>query len=119
MSAMSINWFEIPVTDLDRAATFYGAVFQQTLASMEGPGSMRVFMNGEVPFGAVSISAENAASSTGVRIFLDAQGDLDGMLARVEKAGGTVALPKTSIGQYGFIAHIVDLDGNTVGLHSV
>ncbi len=42
-----------------------------------------------------------------------------GCLSRAEASGGKVALPKTSIGEYGEIAQIVDPDGNAVGLHSL
>jgi predicted enzyme related to lactoylglutathione lyase len=40
-------------------------------------------------------------------------------LARVPAAGGTVVLPKTEIGPHGFIAHILDTEGNRIGLHSL
>jgi predicted enzyme related to lactoylglutathione lyase len=38
--------------------------------------------------------------------------------ARIEKAGGKLIRPKTSIGEFGFIALFSDLDNNTIGLHS-
>jgi len=36
---------------------------------------------------------------------------------RVVTAGGKIHTPKMSIGQYGFMALIVDTEGNTIGLH--
>ena len=36
----------------------------------------------------------------------------------MEKAGGKVMMPKTDIGPPGFIAVMVDTEGNSVGLHS-
>jgi predicted enzyme related to lactoylglutathione lyase len=39
-------------------------------------------------------------------------------LARVEKAGGKSVMPKTSIGEYGFIGGFVDTEGNRLYLHS-
>ena len=45
--------------------------------------------------------------------------DLSVALSKVEMAGGKIVLPKTSIGHNGFMAHIVDTEGNKVGLHSM
>ncbi len=42
------------------------------------------------------------------------------MLARVEKAGGSVLEPKTDIGDgMGFFAIFLDTEGNKVGFHSM
>ena len=41
------------------------------------------------------------------------------MLDRVEGAGGKVVMPKTSIGENGFMALFLDTEGNKVGLHSM
>jgi hypothetical protein len=45
--------------------------------------------------------------------------DLAEPLSKVEKAGGKILLPKTSIGQNGFMAHFIDSEGNKVALHSM
>lgn len=37
---------------------------------------------------------------------------------RVENAGGKIIRPKMSIGEFGFIALVMDTEGNTIGLHS-
>ena len=37
----------------------------------------------------------------------------------VEDAGGKIVLPKTSIGPNGFMAHIIDTEGNKIALHSM
>jgi uncharacterized protein len=39
--------------------------------------------------------------------------------SRVEAAGGKLFKPKIAIGQYGFIALMMDTEGNMVGLHSI
>jgi predicted enzyme related to lactoylglutathione lyase len=38
---------------------------------------------------------------------------------RVEAAGGKVHTPKMAIGEYGFIAHAYDTEGNMIGFHSM
>jgi predicted enzyme related to lactoylglutathione lyase len=45
--------------------------------------------------------------------------DIDPVLGRVGAAGGKTCVPRTSIGQYGFMAHFQDTEGNRVGLHEV
>ena len=38
---------------------------------------------------------------------------------RVVPAGGKIHKPKFAIGEYGFIALVVDCEGNMIGLHSM
>jgi predicted enzyme related to lactoylglutathione lyase len=40
-------------------------------------------------------------------------------LSRVEAAGGSVVMPKTSIGENGYMAIFLDTEGNRVALHSM
>lgn len=118
MADVQINWFEIPVRDPEAAARFYGAVFRQALMPMEGPdGPLYAFTHGERPVGAVM--RQGTPASRGIDVYLDAQGDLDGMLERVAVAGGTVVMPRTAIGPYGHIAQFTDPDGNRIGLHTM
>jgi predicted enzyme related to lactoylglutathione lyase len=57
--------------------------------------------------------------SGGTLVYLDASPSLDAALARVTLAGGQVALPRQALPPgMGFFAHIVDMDGNRVGLHA-
>jgi len=56
-------------------------------------------------------------SPDGTVVYLDAGAALDDCLRLVEAAGGRVVLPRTDIGDPGFIALVVDTEGNRVGLH--
>ena len=38
---------------------------------------------------------------------------------RAAASGGKIVKNKFSIGQYGFIAHVIDTEGNMIGLHSL
>lgn len=116
---IAINWFEIPVGNLDRASKFYSVVFETELVPMETPGGkIMAFQNGETPVGALSPCDGNAPSSNGAMLYFDADGDIDGTLKRVEAAGGKVIVPNTAIGPYGYMAHFADTEGNRVALHS-
>jgi hypothetical protein len=44
--------------------------------------------------------------------------DLNTMLSRVAAAGGKVVLEKTPVNQQGYVAKLVDTEGNLIGLHS-
>lgn len=116
----SINWFEIPTADLERATKFYNTIFQTELAPMQGPdGTIMTFQKDGMPIGALITCAHNAPSETGSLLYFDAQGDMEGVLGRIEAAGGKVILPKTSIGEHGHIAHFMDTENNRVALHSL
>ncbi len=120
MSAVRVNWFEIPVRDVAKAAAFYGKVLDCSFKELEGPaGPMQAFLDGENMVGCLVQGEHTKPGGQGISLYLDAAGDIDGCLSRAEASGGKVALPKTSIGEYGNIAQIVDPDGNAVGLHSL
>jgi predicted enzyme related to lactoylglutathione lyase len=51
-------------------------------------------------------------------VYLNGGEDLQTALDRVADAGGKIVLPKTVIGQNGFMAHIIESEGNKVGLFS-
>ena len=56
--------------------------------------------------------------ANGTRVYLSCQGIIDEVIGRVEKSGGKIVTPKTKIGDMGWIAMIMDTEGNSVGLHS-
>lgn len=119
----ALNWFEIAVSDLDRAQRFYETVFGINMEAMDFPGmQMRAFpgdgMNGKVG-GALVKSEQHTPSATGAVIYLNANPDLSEALGRVEKAGGQVMVPKTQISpEIGYMAFFMDTEGNAVAMHS-
>lgn len=118
MSDVKINWFEIPVRDLDRAARFYGAVLGTEFADMEGPtGVIKCFQSEGRPIGALVARPDDVPSRGGVVIYFETD-DLEAALARAQASGGKIALPKTAIGPYGFIGRVEDSEGNHMSLHS-
>jgi predicted enzyme related to lactoylglutathione lyase len=56
--------------------------------------------------------------SDGTVVYFSSE-DLANELDRVEDAGGKIIVPKTDIGEFGFFAHIMDTEGNKIGLHSM
>ena len=118
MTQNLVDWFEIPFTKLERATTFYSEVLGVNLQPVEsGPRKMAFF-----PFapGVASGALVEGGAPTleGSLVYLSGGADLSKPLSRVETAGGKVLMPKTGIGEHGFIAHFKDTEGNRVALHS-
>jgi len=121
-STNSLNWFEIPVSDISRAKKFYESIFNIELGNMEMDG-MKIasfpYSGGSGKANGAIVQSENHVPSTdGSVVYLNANPNLSIVLDRIEKAGGTVAAPKMSIGENGHIAFMIDTEGNKVGLHS-
>src|SRR5664279_1595854 len=96
--ANTIVWADIPVADMDRARTFYGAVLEAEIPLMDGA-------NGDVAL----LPME--------------RGDAGADLVRSDSqkpgaAGGQVAMPVSDMGEMvGFIGFFIDSEGNRVGVH--
>jgi uncharacterized protein len=117
----AINWFEIPVKDLNRAKTFYETILSATMQVMEAMGMKSAFFPADMQNGIGGCIIEGPGyepSTTGSLVYLNGGDDLSTVLSKVEAAGGKILLPKTAIGPNGFIAYFVDTEGNKVGLHS-
>ena len=122
----ALNWFEIPVTDFERAKKFYETLFAYQMPDMQmGPVHMGFFLydqpGGKVG-GAICKSDWHKPSQEGSIIYLNCQPDLQVALDKVESAGGKILQPKTKISteqELGNIAFITDTEGNKVALHSM
>jgi uncharacterized protein len=122
----AISWFEIPATDLDRAAKFYETIFRISLHSLDLPNiKMRMFplddMLSQVGGAVVDSAGFHKPSTTdGPLIYLNGNPDVQNILDKVEAAGGQIQVPKTMISpENGFMAVILDTEGNRIALHSV
>lgn len=122
----AISWFEIPASDLERAQKFYETIFSISLIPMDLPNiKMRMFplndMMNQVGGALVDSGGFHKPSATdGPLIYLNGNPDVQQVLDRVEAAGGTIMVPKTEISpDYGFMAVLIDTEGNRIGLHSV
>jgi len=116
-----VVWFEIPATDFDRAARFYEQIFEVTLKKQEmGPQKLGVFPY-EVPSisGCIISGPKLAPSNDGALLYLNADPTLAAVVERVAAAGGKVLVPRVELPEgMGVFAHIMDSEGNRVGLHA-
>lgn len=125
MKKNPVGWFEIPVTDMDRAIAFYNTVFGTELSkNLMGPLEMAWFPEAESGIGAagslVRYPDAYKPSKDGVLVYFTAQsGDLSNELGRVEKAGGKIVIPRRLITEaIGYMAVFIDSEGNRIALHS-
>ena len=118
----AINWFEIPVKNLNRAKTFYETMLGGTMQQMETMGMKSAFFPSDLQNGIGGCIIEGQGyepSAKGALVYLNGGEDLSVALSKVEAAGGKIVLPKTAIGPNGFMAHFTDTEGNKVALHSM
>ncbi len=117
----AINWFELPSVNFERAVKFYSDVLNAELATMKMEDVDMAFFptkdNGVG--GCVTYGDGNKPNAEGALVYLNGGDDLSTPLARVEGAGGKVVMPKTAIGENGFIAMFMDTEGNKVAFHSM
>ncbi len=114
------TWFEIPVTDMERAKKFYDAIFQINTEIMDFGGfKMGIFPHSGVGAALCQHEAYQPSSTHGLLVYLDANPNLDDVLHRVEAAGGKILRTKTQISpEHGFMAMFLDTEGNRLALHS-
>lgn len=122
----AISWFEIPATDLERAQKFYETILDIQMIPLETPHiRMRMFpiedpMTGIGGALALAKGIYNPTETEGPLVYLNANPDVQGVLDKIEAAGGKIVVPKTQISpEYGHMAVFVDTEGNRVALHSV
>ena len=121
-----VGWFEIYVTDLNRARRFYEEVFQVKLADMGDPTNQNLKM------AAFPFTMERLSGASGALIQMEdypvggnstivyfTSLDCSVEQSRVQAAGGNVVKPKMSIGEHGFISLVNDTEGNIIGIHSM
>jgi predicted enzyme related to lactoylglutathione lyase len=115
----AVNWFEIPTADLERAVTFYETMLGTRLKREVFGGTPHAMFlaDKDGAGGALIHDAKRKPSKEGTMVYLNAKRDIDGCVERATRAGGRVVLPKTDIGDPGFIAIVADTEGNHVALH--
>lgn len=115
-----VVYFEIPVTDMDRAVRFYTAVFNfEFRKDVIDHNEMALF-----PFtdetggisGALAKGDIYKPTINGTLIYFTTE-DIDKTLKSAVENGGEVLYPKTSNGELGFVAEFKDSEGNRIALH--
>ena len=117
-----VGWFEIPVTDLDRAKEFYEAVFGFKLEVHEmGPLKMAWFpMKPNEPQATGSLVKADGykPSHSGTLVYFSVN-DIEVTLKKADDSGGKTLKAKYPIGEHGFVGILEDTEGNRVAIHSM
>lgn len=117
-----VGWFEIPVSDMDRARQFYETVFKIDIKIVDFGGMLMGWFpdRGDVigAQGTLIKQETYIPSQEGTLVYFisnDVQNELD----RVESAGGIIYQPKTQISpEHGFMGVFIDSEGNRIAIHS-
>lgn len=122
-----LDWVEIPVANIARAAAFYGAMLETALRVTElAPGHKAAFLpmaDAPASPGCALVEAEGyvPAGYKGCRLYFNALPDMEAFLARVEEAGGHVEMPPAAVesaAATACLAYFFDTEGNLLGAHA-
>jgi uncharacterized protein len=124
-----IVWADIPVTDLERAMKFYGAVLQHEFMAMPGMDGIALpapdrppgegAPDGPMPVAFdLAVVTDRKPSIDGCTIYLNAEDGPEAMLERAAAAGGEILMPVTDMGEMvGRMGFFKDSEGNRIGVH--
>ena len=125
MKTNMVGWFEIPVSNMDRAKKFYEKIFDIEI-QIEQFGDT---LMGWFPFpkdqeakGAGGSLVQNEQfykpTANGTLVYFSSP-EITHELSKVEEAGGVVLQDKSLIREdIGFMALVLDSEGNRIALHS-
>lgn len=114
-----IVWASIPCVDLERAIEFYGYVTGHQIWRMPGMEDQVATIVSDPGEFTVScdLSTQGKPGMDGPTPYLSAFGDIRGMVERVKEAGGIVLQEPQNMGEMvGWVAFIVDSEGNKIGI---
>ena len=117
----AINWFEIPVSDFDRAVKFYNRILSANMQVIEMGDAKMAMLPSQMPGvgGALVRQPGHKPGVDGARVYLNGGENLEGTLNRIESAGGKVLVKKTKVTEeIGYWAMFQDSEGNHIALHS-
>ncbi len=119
---MKLNWFEVPVANMERAIPFYEAVFGIKISLQDFGGVLMGFFprpdHVDVTSGSLIQYESYVPSQEGVLLYFFTA-DITACLERVSTAGGKILQNKTQISEeHGYMGVFVDSEGNKIALHS-
>jgi uncharacterized protein len=114
--AASICWFDIPGDDLDRAKKFYRSLFGWKFENF--PAAVDQYWH--IDTGGADASPDGGLlprmhPGHTITIYVTVP-SVDNALAKVQKLGGTICKPKTTVPGMGYFAICLDTEGNTFAL---
>ena len=125
MSADTLCWADIPVTNLDRAIKFYSAVLGSEVRKLaDGKAQYGLLPHDQGNSSAClclrsdSGGLDNRPSANGPLIYLLVDGRLGEAVEAARKNGAKILRERQQIGEHGYRAVIIDSEGNRIALHT-
>ncbi len=118
----TVQHFEIPADDVERAIKFYKGVFDwpmQKLGNPQDPSKDYWFFDTKDENGNKGIGGglmKRQAPEHAVTNYITVR-SVDDYASKIEEAGGKVIMPKTEIPDMGFIIVFLDTENNMFGLY--
>ncbi len=113
----TITHFMIPAEDLERAERFYTEIFGWKIKKLPGPLDYyeieTTTTEGEKGLGGGMARRDNPDEK--ITNYIDVP-SIDEYIAKIEKLGGKVAVPKMAVPGTGYVAICVDTENNVFGL---
>lgn len=120
MKNNNVMWFEIFVSDMDRAVKFYEGIFNlklRDISESDTPYMSFPYDEGSEGAGGALVQCHGKPGVGGTRIYLYCD-ECALPTGKVESFGGKIITPKQSLGKYGYYSLVEDTEGNEVGLYS-
>ena len=116
----NIGYFQIPADDVGRAKRFYQSLFgwkiEPNTVLPEKSLQWQDITTGQAEEGMMNQGGIYKRMNPGPIMNFVIVEDFDTVIARVEKLGGTIVMPKNAIKTVGIVAVIKDTEGNILGL---
>jgi len=120
----NIAYFQIPADNVDRAKKFYHSLLGWKIEPTKTPMEPAVVAamqyqdvsTGEPKEGTLSMGGLYKRQMSELIVNFVAVEDIDKILAKVEKLGGKIMMPKMEVKSVGLTAVIQDTEGNAIGL---
>ncbi len=120
----NVSYFDIPADNVDRAKQFYHSLLGWKIAPTKVPQDpakkaqseyMDIITGKEEP-GTMNMGGlYKRQMGEPIKIFVSVD-DIDKVLAKVEKLGGKIVMPKEMMKGVGFVSMIQDSEGNIIGI---
>jgi uncharacterized protein len=120
----NIAYFDIPADNIDRAKHFYSSLLGWKIEPTKAPMDKAAVAASQYQDITTGKPAEGTLHMGGmyrrqkdetIKTFV-AVDDIDAVLAKVEKLGGKIVMPKWAINGVGLVAMIEDTEGNGFGI---
>lgn len=110
----TVDHFEIPADDIERAKGFYSELFGWEFSTSPGFPDYWMFRTSESQSAGGGLSKRQAPGQ-GIVNFVTVESVAE-YAAKAQELGGQVVVPKTPVPGFGYLAQILDSEGNAIGI---